>query len=129
MRYRRRGVVVIVVAAVVGLAACESSSDWSGGQGYARGRGGPGLCREATSCASCTPIVGCGWCQLPDGTGRCVDDPNDCSDETVFSWTWDPSGCRVPIEAGAVTVGGGGSAVPDGSAPLVDAAIDAPDAH
>jgi hypothetical protein len=62
-------------------------------------------CAQAVSCLTCTPITGCGWCQLPDGTGRCVVDPNDCEGEKVFTWTWDPEGCRVALDANSVSTG------------------------
>jgi hypothetical protein len=122
----RRFATLATVGTLLVLAACESSSDWSGSSVASAGRDGDqGPCAQVSSCLACTPIVGCGWCQFPDGTGRCVDDPDQCSEQKVFSWTWDPDGCRVPLEAGAITVGTSG---PDASvdAGAVDAAVDAP---
>jgi hypothetical protein len=72
------------------FAACESR----GGAYYS----GPGPyaaydeCKRFASCAACTPVVGCGWCQQADGKGLCAADPDECA-STDFSWTWDPGGC------------------------------------
>jgi hypothetical protein len=119
---------VVPVLLIVGLVACESSSF----RADLEERHAGGSCRRATSCATCTPILGCGWCQLPDGTGRCVDDPNDCADEKVFTWNWDPAGCRTPADASAVTIVGDGQPHDAGASvgsSTSDASIDAPDAN
>jgi hypothetical protein len=136
---------VAVCAAV--LAACEADStqtDPPYSYGYYDG------CRQYASCGTCTPVLGCGWCFDSDGTGECVSTPAACS-TPVFSWTWNPSGCRVPadaqagsppsaIDAGAPTVGddageADASATPetgtavDSGTTATDAASDAADPH
>jgi hypothetical protein len=100
---------ISVVALLVG--ACDSNNEPP--QGAPSGYLG---CRQYTSCASCTPVSGCGWCYLADGTGRCADDPNDCAGSPVFTWTWNPNGCYVTADA---------SVVPADSGPPGDAAGDA----
>jgi len=55
----------------------------------------PVYCGQFTSCATCTPVLGCGWCQA--GTkGACVDQPNACAGVASFSWTWELDGCPAP---------------------------------
>jgi hypothetical protein len=87
------------------LGAC--SEDTGDGRAFSAGRAREhGACLQYTSCATCTPVVGCGWCYLADGTGKCADDPDDCPG-TAFSWTWEPSGCHVAAEAGVNAIEGG----------------------
>jgi hypothetical protein len=59
-------------------------------------------CRQYTTCSACTPVSGCGWCYLANGTGRCAGDPDECARSTEFAWTWDPSGCYVGADADVV---------------------------
>jgi hypothetical protein len=116
----RAGFLSLTIAAFVGLVACESSSSgW-----YTSNAAAYATCSQAATCNTCTPIVGCGWCQMPDGTGKCVDDPNDCASSMVFTWTWDPDGCRTPMDASSISVQERGDAQSDAS----DASGDAPDA-
>ena len=75
-------------------------------------------CAEATSCGECTPLLGCGWCGNSDGSGTCTTSPNHCEGQT-FSWTWEPTGCRATVDAGAITIG---------TTPDDDAGIEAEDA-
>jgi hypothetical protein len=122
----KRGFALLAFASVALVVACSDES--RGGYGL-RSRGSrDAMCGAQSSCLTCTPVVGCGWCQLPDGTGRCVDDPNDCQRATTFSWTWEPSGCREAADASVSTSGGssssGGSS---GRLPQGDAGEDAPD--
>ena len=82
--------------AALALGACEGdTSDTGSGYVYPYA-----ACNQYTSCASCTPVLGCGWCDKNDGTGMCAEDPNDCATSSVFRWTWDSSGCRVVADAG-----------------------------
>jgi hypothetical protein len=83
--------------------ACIDGSNGGGG-GYSYG---PVNCHRFTSCATCTPVLGCGWCQ--SGTkGACVDQPNACASASTFSWTWELSGCPPAggEDAGLETQGG-----------------------
>ncbi|HXX69552.1 MAG TPA: hypothetical protein VEK07_20375 [Polyangiaceae bacterium] len=64
--------------------------------GYAGSYGTPD-CSQYTSCAACTPLVGCGWCAFPDGTGTCASGPDNCSTE----WIWEPNFCSVTSDAGS----------------------------
>jgi|SRR5580704_1189635 hypothetical protein len=94
-----RLVAVTIAAAALVLGACEGDSSDSGA-GYA-GYGDPHFdgCRQFASCGTCTPVNGCGWCFDSDGTGMCAASPDECA-TPVFSWTWNPDGCRVPADAG-----------------------------
>jgi hypothetical protein len=87
----------VLLALGLALGACsETGGSASAGFGPAPRYAS---CRQYVSCGSCTPISGCGWCYLPDGTGKCVEDPDECSSSSAFSWTWDPKGCRVTADA------------------------------
>ncbi len=94
-------------AALIAIPLGACSSD--GGQGA----NPPAVtdCAQFTSCAACTPVIGCGWCYDSDGTGACAPGPNGCATPS-FSWTWNPSGCRVTAEAGVAP--GPTQPVPDG---------------
>jgi hypothetical protein len=48
-------------------------------------------CSAESTCGTCTPVVGCGWCFTPDG-GACVSGPDECPTDAT-GWTWDPPGC------------------------------------
>jgi hypothetical protein len=83
------------------LAACDAGGSW-GNWGYGAGNGGAtSTCSANKSCETCTPVSGCGWCTAPNGSGVCSPNPDDCPTEQ-FSWTWDPSGCRVIADASIV---------------------------
>ena len=43
-------------------------------------------CGNFTSCATCTPEIGCGWC---GASGTCANDPQTCGGD----WTWETTGC------------------------------------
>jgi hypothetical protein len=99
-------VLTSLIAVVSG--ACDdhggSSTSASGPSG-----GGPAGsaygCGAYTTCASCTPIPGCGWC-FRANRSLCASDPDQCGNQE-FTWTWDPSGCPdvdaavVPLDAQA----------------------------
>ncbi len=97
----------------VSVAACDDGR-W-GYYGYGYGPNRPYICSQYSSCGSCTPTRGCGWCSFKGG-GVCASDPDECG-VNQFTWTWDPSGC------GAVdgTSQDGGVSTDAGSA-LTDAA-------
>lgn len=88
----------------VSLAACSDSS--SGGYyAPASGGGGGSYCSQYTTCGTCTPVQGCGWC-FTTTTGQCVSDPDQCASLPEFTWAWNPSGCPgvdasvEPVDAG-----------------------------
>jgi hypothetical protein len=103
------------------VASCiDGSSGDYGPSGSGEGRA---HCERFTSCATCTPVLGCGWCQS-GGKGMCTSEPNRCDDAQSFSWTWELAYCPAEPDAG----GGGWVAVPpsgsatDGGAPKSDSA-------
>ena len=63
-------------------------------------------CAQMTSCDTCTPVVGCGWCFHGNGGGSCVADPDQCGGQQ-FSWTWEPNGCRVGADASTIEIDAG----------------------
>jgi hypothetical protein len=110
---KKRIIATALAAVVGGLAgsACEGHHHHEKGE---RDRL-EDACRQLTSCQTCTPVSGCGWCQTGVDEGTCAADPDECSGAAAFSWTWNPSACVV---------------TPDGAAPAVpDAAstVAAPD--
>ncbi len=122
-----RFVAVTIAAAALVLGACETDSGTdNAGYGYGYGYGGGG-CHQFTSCGTCTPVDGCGWCFDSDGTGMCASSPDECA-TPVFSWTWNPAGCRVPADAGAVQVSDAGFLGDGWDAEIADGALPAPDA-
>jgi hypothetical protein len=80
------------------------------------------VCSQFTSCGSCTPVEGCGWCAFQGG-GACVSDPDFCG-VNQFSFTWEPNGCASL--AGGTTKEGGAST--NDAAPPRDAASNPPPA-
>ncbi len=122
----RRLVATSVALAALVLGACESNSD-DGFAGYSAYYDG---CRQFTSCGTCTPVNGCGWCFDSDGTGMCAASPDECA-TPVFSWTWNPSGCRVPASVGAAPLDAAPAPPPGDDAALSseDAASVGPDSE
>jgi hypothetical protein len=102
------------------LGACDTGGSWGYG-GYSGG-GGETSCSAYTSCDTCTPVSGCGWCTAPSGSGVCSPDPDDCPTEQ-FSWTWNPSGCRVVADASVGVSDGGATA--DRATPRDDVSVQA----
>lgn len=52
-------------------------------------------CTIQSSCGTCTPVLGCGWC-FTSGGGVCVSDPDVCPKGSL-GFTWEPPGCsNVP---------------------------------
>jgi hypothetical protein len=96
-----------VVAVALGACGDDNSADYAYGYGYSGGGGGTAsICSQYTTCGSCTPVDGCGWCFTNAG-GTCTTDPDECLfDATEFTWTWDSTGCPgadasvVPLDAG-----------------------------
>jgi hypothetical protein len=90
-------------AVLVG-ALCFTSCDTSDGYGYGPppggGRGRRNGCEQFTTCAACTPVLGCGWCQAGD-KGLCTSAPDRCAGAEAFSWTWDLAFCPAEPDGGA----------------------------
>jgi hypothetical protein len=98
---------ILASFAALAVGACDSAAS-GGGASYAGSSssgGGGAFCGAYTTCGSCTPVSGCGWCFNTAG-GTCATDPDQCSTLKEFTWTWDPSGCPdldasvVPLDAG-----------------------------
>ncbi|MBI2392984.1 MAG: hypothetical protein HYV09_25600 [Deltaproteobacteria bacterium] len=93
-------------------------------RGY--GRGYAPACHLELTCGTCTPVLGCGWCQYEDGSGRCATGPQACGDN--FRWNWEPPSCPAsggtPVDAGVEPPPA--DAAPSTDAPSTDAA--SPDA-
>jgi hypothetical protein len=81
--------------------SCWDSDDYD--SGYQ-----PLTCHDFRTCGSCTPVIGCGWCQIGDD-GICVADPRECAVARSFSFNWEPADCP-------------------GIGPATDGGTDAPDA-
>ncbi|HEY6458961.1 MAG TPA: hypothetical protein VIY73_02390 [Polyangiaceae bacterium] len=81
------GPALLASAIAVALAACSDSSG-DGGGGYSSGD----ACNQFTTCGACTPVSGCGWC-FNATSGLCAATPDECTDVTEFTWTWDATGC------------------------------------
>jgi len=47
-----------------------------------------------SSCDTCTPVVGCGWCFSTGGELGCASGPESCG-ATGDTWDWDPTGCTL----------------------------------
>jgi hypothetical protein len=113
-------------ATALALGACnddDQSASYSSGGGYYAD------CSQYTTCGSCTPVAGCGWCFNATG-GACTTHPDRCAyGVSEFTWTWDPSGCPgvdasvVPLDAagGHTQTSDGGGASSEVGAPADDA--------
>lgn len=92
----------LVLMVVIGAGGCGE-----GGDGRARITD---PCLRFTSCGSCTPVRGCGWCTHEgDGgvDGLCLSDPLSCPGPK-FTWTWEPLAC-TDGDGGAPALDGGAS--------------------
>jgi hypothetical protein len=85
----RIAIFTFVGALIALVGACDDGGDY----GY-RGPRGRIACGQLTTCDVCTPVLGCGWCQLASGGGICTDGPDDCPPPPLASWTWEPVGCH-----------------------------------
>jgi hypothetical protein len=88
----------LCVGLAFGLAGCLQP-DYGGPAG---GYSDP--CQQFTSCGTCTPVLGCGWC-WSGSKGTCVSEPNECANAPTFEWTWESAGCPAG-DAGATPDGG-----------------------
>jgi len=90
---------VLFLAALAG-AFCSSSCFSSDYGPPAGGYDQRFPCSQFTSCETCTPVLGCGWCQA--GTkGLCAPDPDSCARTESFSWTWELAFCPAELDGGA----------------------------
>jgi hypothetical protein len=113
---------VSIAAVAFALGACQGDNS-SGGWGV-----GPYACGQYTTCGTCTPVPGCGWCYDSNGTGQCVAGPDQCA-TPAFSWTWNPSGCRVPADASTgpvVVVPPSGPSGEPSASPPADGSLSSP---
>jgi hypothetical protein len=79
---------------------CLAPDDGGRGRRDDHHSGAADLCSQFTTCGTCTPILGCGWCS--SGTkGLCAAEPNECAATMSFDWTWETSGCPAASDAGA----------------------------
>jgi hypothetical protein len=106
---------LLASAVAVSLGACgDDSSDVA----YAYGAGGSvgytSTCSAYTTCGTCTPVLGCGWCFTANG-GACTTDPDSCGDASEFTWTWNPSGCPGADASVAPAVDAGTGATAEAS--------------
>jgi hypothetical protein len=125
---------VFAAALAAILGACDGG-DGSPPSSSASAGGGPvAACEQYTTCGSCTPQNGCGWCFNAAG-GYCVTDPDQCafSSNNEFTWTWNASGCPdADASVGPASHDAGSkeasSPVPEAATP-VEAAAAAADAE
>lgn len=114
------GAFLLAGTVAVAAGACDDSSagDYSGGGGDD--------CTAYTSCDTCTPVQGCGWCFNGSG-GVCASSPDECAAATSeFTWTWNQSGCP-DVDASISSVDGGANTTPEASAPPAEAGTPAAD--
>lgn len=109
---RRFFVGFLLCGATAALVAGCDEGRWGYDYVYPHGPGRAHICSQFTSCGSCTPVEGCGWCAFEKG-GACVSDPYFCG-VSQFSFTPDPSGCAA-VGGGVKEVGG---ATSDASLPM-----------
>jgi hypothetical protein len=99
VRYRLFASTILACSVAVALSACGDDNGGGGGASYGDS------CNQFTTCGTCTPQSGCGWC-FDRTNGLCASTPGECTDVTEFTWTWDPSGCPdidasvAPLDAG-----------------------------
>jgi hypothetical protein len=100
------GASILASVVAISLAACSDSSGYSYAPAYGGG-GGSTFCSQYTSCGTCTPVEGCGWC-FTRTSGMCASSPDQCG-TNEFTWTWNPSGCPGADASVAPADGGGGT--------------------
>jgi hypothetical protein len=90
------------LAAALLLGSLCSASCYEPDGGYASPSTGfhdRGFCEQFTSCGTCTPVLGCGWCQS-GSKGLCAPDPDRCDQAASFSWTWELDFCPAEPDGG-----------------------------
>jgi hypothetical protein len=103
-------------AIALAAAACHDKHH-ADGAGYDTERG-DFYCGQFTTCDTCTPQNGCGWCFDGDSS-FCGSDANECSSE----WTWEANFCRDTADASVST-----STTSDASSTTTDASSTRSDA-
>jgi hypothetical protein len=108
---------LLASAVALAVAACGDDSGanvypWAGG-----------ACGAYTTCATCTPVEGCGWCFNAHG-GVCTSDPDQCASASEFTWTWDPTGCP-DVDASVNPADGAARGGADAAGDAAPAAADA----
>lgn len=101
----------ITLALAFVLSGCIADDSSPPGSYYGPGAYG---CEQYTSCGTCTPVLGCGWCWVGD-KGLCAADPDQCATAATFSWTWESSGCPAAPDAGAQDAASGDGAADAGA--------------
>jgi hypothetical protein len=92
---------LLCLGILTALVGCLDPNDGGSGYGYQPpGPRGPRRCEQFTTCGTCTPVLGCGWCWTGD-KGLCTDQPNACAGATSFDWTWDLAECPATGDGGA----------------------------
>jgi hypothetical protein len=105
----------VALAGALVVGACNGGDDSSASFGGYSAYGGNG-CQQFSSCSACTPVAGCGWCFDSDGSGMCAASPDQCA-TPAFSWTWNPSGCRIAADASTAQLPGAGPPPAEDAAP------------
>jgi hypothetical protein len=95
MKYQMTAQIFAVLLGVFCSLSCFAPDD---GSPHGRQERAP-FCEQFTSCGTCTPVLGCGWCQAGD-KGLCAEDPNVCAGAQSFSWTWELATCPATVDAG-----------------------------
>jgi hypothetical protein len=97
------------------LTGCMDSND----HGYYGQQ--PLTCHDFRTCGSCTPVLGCGWCQIGDD-GVCVSDPRECAVARSFTFNWEPNECPgvAPGDAAVQTPADAGTDTSEAGAPHAD---------
>jgi hypothetical protein len=107
------GSVLLVGLLAVAAGACDDASSGGYYTGYGGGGGGAD-CSQYTTCDTCTPVMGCGWCFNGAG-GVCASDPDSCNSPSgEFTWTWNQSGCP-DLDASVVSPEAAASTTPEAS--------------
>jgi hypothetical protein len=96
MKYRLLAVLVGALCST----SCWSADGYDYGPPPGGGRGRRERCEQFTTCATCTPVIGCGWCQV-GAEGLCTSSPDRCAGAETFSWTWDLAYCPAEPDGGA----------------------------
>ena len=102
---------LVIVALGISVVACSShDEEYEHSHGSYPRRD---LCSEQLTCDTCTPVMGCGWCQLENGKGKCASGPSACG--ATFRWNWEPEACPVTpkVDAGASDVPIASDAAPE----------------
>ncbi len=110
------GAFLLAGAVAVAAGACDDSS---AGDYYGNGNGSGDDCSANTTCDTCTPVQGCGWC-FNSGGGVCASSPDECAASvSEFTWTWSQSGCPG-VDASVSSSDAGTTPTPEASSQETD---------